>query len=251
MGASDARVWACVVDGEPKSKARPRFSRKGHAYTPKETAISEAKLALHIGSMMKGKTLGCPVAIVAIFYRPNYQRIDADNLMKLVLDAGTKAHAWVDDSYITAQMSLVELDVKRPRTVIAIAETVSTLDRSRRFVCTVCGIAFNRQGIAAMAHPPKFCSRPCRYKGYAKTRAEVRCARCNCVFKRSRAGQRWCSRICAAQDPITRMKREFQRPWPKCTMCGRRVSRREYLRCAMCAERARPIGSKNKAKVTT
>ena len=169
-------------------------------------------------------------------------------MMKLVMDAGTEADIWVDDCYVTAQSSYVELCRERPRTLVVIAPTRSSLDRSLRFVCKKCGKAFNRAGVAAFKNPPDFCSRECRYE---ESRTQVRCPKCDAIFSRKIAGQVYCSRKCSNASPKVRQRQGAQRPQAKCQKCGGRVSRREYLNCANCRGKGRKIGSKNKVKVST
>lgn len=236
-----------VHEGAPASKARARWSGKTRRhYTPDETRTAQEALAWRFRSAMGGREpfKGC-IAVVAIFFRPNYQRIDVDNLMKLVMDAATQARVWVDDCYVTAQAAFVELDPFRPRTLVIFGPATSSLDRSFRFTCRRCGNPFNRAGTATFKNPPKFCSRECRY---AAARQEAACAKCGTVFKRHRAQQRYCSRVCSRSSPLVRQNSGNQRPWPKCITCGGRVSRREYRQCANCAPKGRKIGSKNKAE---
>lgn len=124
-----------VHDGAPASKARARSSRFSNVhYTPRRTVAAQDGLAWRFKAQGKPPLSGA-VAVLAIFYRPNFQRIDVDNLTKLVMDAATQGGVWADDSHVTAQASFVELDVVRPRTVVAICPTRSTLDRSARFTC--------------------------------------------------------------------------------------------------------------------
>lgn len=120
---------ALVHEGAPISKARARWSGRNHrTYTPPEVEGAEEELAWRFREVMLGqKYESGSVAIVAIFYRPNRQRIDADNLMKLVMDAATGAGVWTDDSQVTALASYVELDHQRPRTVVAWGPTSSTI----------------------------------------------------------------------------------------------------------------------------
>lgn len=132
-----------------RGKARPRFSCRGHAYTPAETRNAErAVLAafLHETGRREGDPplfAAGPVAVeVAVFMplpkrvpkreesRPYTVKPDADNVAKLVLDA-LNGHAWRDDSQV------VDLHiVKMPRTRGLEPETrvlVAPLGREERF----------------------------------------------------------------------------------------------------------------------
>lgn len=235
----DAWVVAFVHPGDPASKARPRFSfRTKRTYTPARTVRAEDALADAFREAFVDEPLVGNVAIAAVFYRPNHQRIDADNLMKLVLDAATKAEVWLDDSQVTAQASVVEFDAAEPRTVIAVGPTVSTLIRGPRvLVCPRCGGDFIAAGRAATR---KYCSTGC-----AQPLVMARCARCEMEFRRRASGQRYCSKTCAQRDPLVRQRVALSRPTPTCETCGGRVSRREYRQCANCSSKGRPIGSKN------
>lgn len=229
--------------GDPASKARARWSSKSHrTYTPAKTVAAQELLEEAFRKALNGQRLEGNVAIAAVFYRPNHQRIDADNLMKLVLDAATKAGVWIDDSQVTAQASVVELDAELPRTIVAIGPTASTLNRGELTqVCPRCGKRFR---VVRSIKPRKYCSRSC-----AQPTSVARCARCGEPFKRRSAGQRYCSRTCAQRDPLHRQAIASSRPHPTCANCGGRVSRREYLRCSNCTPKGRRRGSKNRSTI--
>lgn len=125
-----SQIVAFVHEGAPVSKARARWSRKGHFYTPDTTQGAEEALAWRFREVVKGRPWKGNVALAAVFFRPNHQRIDADNLMKLVLDAGTKAGVWDDDCQVTHQIAVIEKDAAKPRTVIALSAVSGSLDRS-------------------------------------------------------------------------------------------------------------------------
>lgn len=85
--------------GEPKSKGRPRFSKHGHAYTPKATR--EAEIAVQLAwEMSGGQKLVGPVVLDCVFYLGSKRRKDLDNCLKLVQDALNK-RAYDDDDQIT------------------------------------------------------------------------------------------------------------------------------------------------------
>lgn len=241
------RMVAFVVDGAPVSKSRARWSGKsGRHYTPQKTVNAQSYAAALFRQALGGETFAGAIAIVAIFYRPNYQRIDADNLMKLVMDAGTQAMAWKDDCFVTAQAAFIEMDRAAPRTVVALCQTKSSLDRERMFTCGICSKEFRRAGTATFANPPKFCSRECRYEGYRRDRQPARCPKCETQFERRSSGQRYCSDKCRGEATRIRPPNASLRPKPTCQSCGGPVSRREYLQCANCRPKGRKPGSKNR-----
>lgn len=103
----------------PTPKGRPRFTRTGHAYTPKKTSDYEQNIAdyykLHNGIFFEG-----PIEVKIIFYMPipkgtpkrvlnimkegdypHTKKPDLDNLAKAMLDA-LNGVAFTDDSNITA-----------------------------------------------------------------------------------------------------------------------------------------------------
>ena len=249
-GVDPDHLFSFVVEGDPVSKSRARYSRKsGRTYTPAKTVAAQAVVEMYFRQALQGQTLAGSVAIVAIFYRSNFQRIDADNLMKLVMDAGTKAGVWEDDCYVTAQAAFMEMDRGRPRTVIALCQTQSSLDRMRMFSCAICSKDFRRSGTATFKRPPQFCSRECRAESYRRDRQPARCPRCETEFERRSAGQRYCSPECRTAVPRVRAPREEQRPRPTCQKCGGPVSRREYIQCANCRPKGRKPGSKNQPVV--
>jgi len=241
------QMWSLVVEGAPISKSRARYARKtGHTYTPAKTVAAEKVVQERFEQTLRGVSLAGCVAIVAIFYRPNFQRIDADNLMKLVMDAATHAKVWSDDCYVTAQAAFMELDRERPRTVIAFCQTESTLDRARLFSCQVCAKDFRRSGLATVQNPPRTCSVECRRVLYNRDLKPAVCPRCDTEFKREIAAQRYCSDECKSAPRRVRPKASDLRPAAKCDMCDGPVSRREYTRCSNCRPKGRPIGSPNK-----
>jgi Holliday junction resolvase RusA-like endonuclease len=240
-----------VHDGPPVSKARARWDgrRRGH-YTPDKSNRAQSALATHFMVTVPDRPWGSNIAIAAIFFRPNHQRIDADNLMKLVMDAGTEAQVWEDDCQVTAQAAFIELDADRPRTIVALCPTRSTLNRARarKFKCQTCGIDFARDRFVTGHQFRRFCSVRC---AQAAGLAETNCRRCGKRFRRTYASQAYCDSICANAPRAPRPPNANLKPWPQCADCGKRLSRRGYIRCSDCTPKGRPIGSKNKPKGTT
>ena len=186
------RVDLLVIDGEPPSKARARFTRKGKPYTPRITVEGERKLAArfaHVESYRGNVVVGC------LFYRSSRQRVDVDNLVKAVLDAATKAGVWKDDSQVTALIAAVELDRDRPRAVVCFAPHICSLTRGEdaQVRCEACGTLFMPGG--QRRDKARWCSRACR----ATLTAPVPCAACGKPFKRRSGNQKYCSSRCRAQ----------------------------------------------------
>lgn len=196
-----------VVPGDPKSKARPRLGKRGHVYTPSKPFETTLATILKTGGFRKRDG---NVALGAVFFRPNYQRVDADNMLKLVLDAGTTAELWNDDSQVTALMAVTEYDPENPRTVIVIGDHESSLDRSPTrgsAPCQNCGqICLPRSN----GTQRKFCSRECRY-------GPIRLDKNRPGQGRGRKGQ----------------------PKARCCDCGKELSKRSYIRCRDCWKVAR------------
>ena len=139
LGLESDPEWCLAFrhDGPPISKARARVVVKNGrtmAFTPERTETAETALAWRWRLALHGVTYDGNLALAAIFYRPNRQRIDVDNMLKLVLDAGTQARAWHDDCQVTTIAARTELDAECPRTEIALMPANSTLYRSRETI---------------------------------------------------------------------------------------------------------------------
>ena len=129
-GSINARVLTVSHTGVPVPKERPRRGQHSF-YTPKRTKDAQEALAWAFRSV-RGPRPGYTdtVAIVALFFVPNQQVKDADNCIKLVMDAATKAGVWRDDSQVKAQAVFFELDTQNPRTIVAICPYVCSLSKS-------------------------------------------------------------------------------------------------------------------------
>lgn len=136
FGQDITPLLAFAVDITPIAKERPRLGARGRTFTPERTRTAEEHLAWAFKLAMQGSGIARPtqpivgnLGMVAVFYRPDRRRIDGDNMIKLVCDAGNLARVWGDDSQITTKLARVELDKARPRTEIAIGPMASTLTR--------------------------------------------------------------------------------------------------------------------------
>lgn len=126
-------VVSFVFDVAPIAKERPRTFhsvRGSRTVTPERTKNAEEQLAWRFRLAMQGREpFAGNLGMVCVFYRPDRRRIDGDNMLKLVCDAGNLARAWGDDCQITTKLARIELDKSRPRTEIAIGPMASTLLR--------------------------------------------------------------------------------------------------------------------------
>ena len=111
-----------TVPGEPKGKGRPRFSRNGHTYTPKETASYENLVKLEYERQCQGQRFE-PVTmlkmnIAAYFRIPKSaskakrkkmllgdlrptKKPDMDNIIKIIADS-LNGLAYHDDAQIVS-----------------------------------------------------------------------------------------------------------------------------------------------------
>lgn len=133
-----------VVEGPPKGKGRPRFSRKsGHAYTPADTLSAEDRVRAAWVDAGRPRIDGPVIATVtAWFERPKShfntkgelskkgrenpwpcKTPDADNLYKLATDALNKL-AFKDDAFIVECRVSKLWVVDSPQTVIVLQPAV-------------------------------------------------------------------------------------------------------------------------------
>jgi Holliday junction resolvase RusA-like endonuclease/endogenous inhibitor of DNA gyrase (YacG/DUF329 family) len=222
-------VRVVVIEGVPKSKARPRFGRNGRAYALDEQVAAEQALGWRLKESF-AEPLDGNLAVGCIFYRPTSHRVDVDNMLKHVMDSANLV-VWHDDYQVTAQVGIVELDAERPRTVIVIGRHISSMERSghaeKSIVCPQCGVRFTSK-----QHRPKFCSRACSSRSRGEDlSAQVPCAWCRKAFHRRSAGARFCSNACrlASLNAPTR-----GRPLALCVACGARLSKAGYKHCRAC-----------------
>lgn len=129
-GHNPDRVVVVVHDGPPRPKERPKFDgRTGRAITQGRTFAFERAIGFEVGAKVGGRPFLGEVAVAMVFVLPDRRIRDADNLVKAALDGATQGRAWVDDSQVTAQAALLELDVERPRTLMFIADRSPALGR--------------------------------------------------------------------------------------------------------------------------
>ncbi|WP_280224962.1 RusA family crossover junction endodeoxyribonuclease [Nocardia farcinica] len=222
-----------TIPGAPWSKSRPRFSKRGHAYSKDDDRDAELRTATFIRRVVKQPYTG-NVGLACVFYRPNRQRVDTDNLIKHVCDAANGV-LWLDDSQCTAVMGVIELDAENPRTVIAVGQHRSTLLRGTdaAFPCVVCATPIPMDGHGGK--PPKTCSAACRQaaRGYPDLSAPVPCGQCGTPFRRKTKTNRFCSKTCRIES-LRSTKRAQATPMSKCSGCGKELTHKRGGRCRDC-----------------
>lgn len=110
------KSFSFYVDGRPRGKGRPRMTKTGHVYTPKETAAYESEIRQAFLRQGGESFAGVPVSVrIEADYpmpkswskrkreetRGTYAdvKVDIDNLAKVIFDAGNGV-IWDDDKAI-------------------------------------------------------------------------------------------------------------------------------------------------------
>jgi Holliday junction resolvase RusA-like endonuclease/endogenous inhibitor of DNA gyrase (YacG/DUF329 family) len=233
--AASAPELLAVLRGAPASKARHRFNRKGGAYSTQEMQAAELRTAYSLKKQFAGRRpLTGNLALTCVFYRPNSQRIDTDNLLKHICDAATGI-LWIDDSQITALYGRAELDPKMPRTVLALGAHVSTLKRGTDSAhpCAVCGKPIRTS--LKDGHRRVTCSTACSnvHRGYESLSIEVPCAHCGNGFRRKTRTQKYCGHPCQRAALAGRNQAKGN-PKSKCIACGKQLAHWREGRCRAC-----------------
>ncbi len=128
-----------TIKGEPKGKCRPRFTKSGHVYTPKETIQYENLVGLSYRNSAKGYKFTSPVRVtVKAYHKPPKgkpkkvvedmlnghilptKKPDADNVAKIILDGLNKV-AWDDDTQVV-EMMVVKRYAEEPLVAVIVEE---------------------------------------------------------------------------------------------------------------------------------
>jgi crossover junction endodeoxyribonuclease RusA len=113
-------IYSLTIPGRPLPKGRPRFTRSGHAYTPKTTRLYEQKIR-DICKEHFDEAITDPVSVRVRFCISGKKTIDIDNLQKSLFD-GLQPDGLADDSqiyYISAERVQIA-DSKLQRTEVEI-----------------------------------------------------------------------------------------------------------------------------------
>jgi len=222
-----------VVDGEPRSKARPRFTSGGKVYSDKKQVAHAKGLAWAFRSVIKSPLDG-GCALVCSFFLSDYRRIDVDNLLKQVLDAANKV-VFHDDYQVSAVLGVACVDEERPRTEILIGR-VSGLrvprENAQQARCATCGKEFTWRRRRSVRERT-YCSRVCGVRA-TKIFSKSRCLACGQVFHRLHANSTLCSEQCRVAWLAERNRGARKYPPAACLDCGSRLSRPNYVLCRGC-----------------
>lgn len=103
------------IPGEPITKARARFTRRGgvpHVYTPRATIEGEARYRDHLALAVRQPSSD-PVGVRVVFACRGRQRADLDNMLKALLDAANHI-VWDDDALVTEIVAIKLQDQDDP-----------------------------------------------------------------------------------------------------------------------------------------
>lgn len=186
-----------TVSGEPVSKSRARFTKRGSrtfAYTPQKTYDGEKAIARGFKECLPASYV--PDAeyhfgVHAEFFNASRQRRDVDNMLKLILD-GLNGVAWADDNQVTevSARKCYESDKSAARTEVTIYKTSKIMPPSGN--CQFCGTEFL---LYRSTSKRKYCSRACDHANRSAKRMTT-CKQCKKTFDPGGDRKTFCSVAC-------------------------------------------------------
>ncbi len=112
------QIIGTVILGEPVPKGRPQFNRKtATAYTPKNTVQAENRVRERLQRVRPVRPVNFPLVLWLTFWCSSSRPADADNLAKLVADAG-QGVIWENDRLIVEWHLRVFASATQPRTEV-------------------------------------------------------------------------------------------------------------------------------------
>lgn len=219
-------IASFAIDGEPVSKSRARFTKRGSktfAYTPEKTKAGEERVAWAYRASVKGVPSDPEIAyrVEARFFNGTRQRRDVDNMVKLVLD-GLNGVAWIDDNQVTQiEASKSYVAKADARTEVRVYE-VGRLEPPKQ-PCLRCGKDFRTyESWKSNPNGKKYCSPECAYAHRVERRERV-CQQCGEKYHHRGPGatSRFCSNECLHESG----RADFE-----CSVCGKQFRAQKNLR---------------------
>ena len=187
------RVVSICFRGEPVSSSVGLSGNR--LYRPKDYISYRDAIGYLIKSQLGGEwnNYHYSFGIRVRFFLGNERKIDIDNLLKPIMDAGTHI-VWADDSQVVEVYGVVLRSDPDPR----IEALIYTIEDFRNYhpVCIYCGKPLKNKGIAH-----SYCSKRC-YDNAQRKGVEKVCDYCGKSFwdgrlhGRRKKGKRFCSRDC-------------------------------------------------------
>ena len=174
-----------VVEGEPVSKSRARFTKRGskmYAYTPQKTLDGESAVkAAYLKATNKiGTDNEAAFAVRATFHNGTRQRRDVDNMVKLILD-GLNGVAWPDDNQVTEIAARKSYGKKADARTEVSVYLIGDMEVPKK-ACLHCGTKFRTyESWDALPNSKKYCKPECFYIHSTERRERV-CEECSTVF---------------------------------------------------------------------
>lgn len=203
------------LDIEPASKTRQKF--------PGYKEYLSQRFMEIVGRLPDTESL---FGVRMLFSIKNRKRIDVDNLIKAVLDSATGI-IWRDDNQVREIVAKLITDNGDSASILV----YRLIDDSGIMTCPQCGKKFRR--------PPStrgrgYCSIQCYSDANRRTLKCKECGKDYTLPTSIAAHVRFCSHSCASKY-WHKHSPKAPTPQTKCADCGRKVSRREYVRCLACA----------------
>lgn len=235
----DGIVLHMIYEGDPISKARPRFGGSGKVYTPAKTKHYEETLRWLIREQLRNlePDANSRFALRCLFFRATRQRIDCDNLIKAVSDAANE-QVWKDDAQVMEIFGRLYLFEEHPRAEILIYRIE---DSSPRPKCLQCG----KEIITYPSVNSQYCSPECFSQS---RRVTCVCRECGKEYEipqslaQTQAG--FCSRVCGVAYHAKQKRAKGSDLWT-CQDCDKPVSRKEYTHCQACSMKHRQEPTSN------
>lgn len=197
--AKGRRVVSICYRGEPVSAtvglSGSRFYRKDN-YTSYRDALSWL-----IKEQLGGEwaTHRYTFGVRARFFLGNRRKIDLDNLVKPIMDAGTHI-IWADDSQVVELYTIVLRDDPDPRIEVLIYTVEDFIDYHH--YCLYCGKELHGHEGFGKGLTAKYCSVQCHDNAQRQGKERV-CEECGSVFwsgrykgQERKVNKRFCSRAC-------------------------------------------------------